>query len=197
MLITKQQLARIIDPVCYDEKRLVSITMALNETFKMFEIDTPLRICHFLAQVLHESSAFRYSAEIWGNTEAQERYDTRGDLGNTPEVDGDGYKYRGRGWIQLAGKSNYRMVSKEFGINFLVNPDLISQKPWDSLAAGLFWSRKGLNGYAEIDDILTITKKINAGFSGLNDRKMWLMKAKAVLVKNGQCQSLGYKMVTV
>jgi len=181
MEISTVQLREILSPVHYEDGKLQSISQALNETFKKYSIDSVLRISHFLAQVLHESSAFHYSVEIWGNTPAQQKYDTRVDLGNTPELDGDGYKYRGRGWIQLTGKSNYSQVSKEFGVNFIDNPDLLSQPPYVSLAAGWFWQKRNLNFYADKDDILTITKKINGGFNGLDDRKMWLVKVKKTL----------------
>jgi putative chitinase len=182
MLITSPQVQNIITPVKYNDVKLQDITNALNETFTRFNIDTPLRASHFLAQVLHESSAFRFSVEIWGNTEAQKRYDTRVDLGNTPALDGDGFKYRGRGWIQMTGKTNYRMAGVAFGQDFLTHPELLGKEPWDSLAAGWFWNRRKLNAFADADDVVTITKKINGGFNGLNDRRMWLQKAKQVLI---------------
>jgi putative chitinase len=187
MPITKQQITNIISPVKYNDAKLQEITDALNQTFQRFNIDTVpetagLRMCHFLAQVLHESSAFRYSVEIWGNTPAQQAYDTRTDLGNTPEHDGDGYKYRGRGWIQLTGKTNYSLAANDLGQDFVNNPDLLAQEPWDSLAAGWFWDKHNLNTFADKDDLMTITKKVNGGFNGLNDRKMWLTKAKSVLI---------------
>jgi putative chitinase len=181
MPITSAQISSIIQPKKYGADKLKAITDALNATFDRYEINTPLRIAHFLAQVLHESSAFYYSVEIWGNTEAQKRYDTRTDLGNTPELDGDGYKYRGRGWIQVTGKTNYGLVSQELGKDFLRNPDLLATAPYDSLSAGWYWNKRKLNAWADADDILTITKKINGGFNGLNDRKMWLVKAKQVI----------------
>jgi putative chitinase len=181
MPITTEQLKSIISPVRYDDAEMQAITDALNDTFGRYSIDSNIRMCHFLAQVLHESSAFRYSVEIWGNTPAQKAYDTRVDLGNTPELDGDGFKYRGRGWIQLTGKTNYRLLGAEFGEDFVSNPGLVAREPYDSLAAGWYWNRRKLNKYADLDDITTITRKINGGYNGLNDRKMWLSKAKADL----------------
>jgi putative chitinase len=181
MSITKEQLASIIVPTHYDDARLQTITDALNQTFIKYNINTILRICHFLAQVLHESGAFRYSTEIWGNTPAQLAYDTRVDLGNTPEHDGDGYLYRGRGWFQLTGKGNYKAASAEFGQDFVTNPDLVAHEPWDGLVAGWFWNRKGLNVFADKDDVVSITKKINGGYNGLNERKMWVVKCKSVI----------------
>jgi putative chitinase len=182
MPITALQLKDILHTSRYDDTKLQSITDALNEAFTKYSIDTPMRMCHFLAQVLHESGAFKYSVEIWGNTPAQQKYDTRTDLGNTPEHDGDGYTYRGRGWIQVTGKTNYRLASAEFGQDFLKNPDLLSKEPWDGLTAGWYWNKRGLNAFADNDDILTITKKINGGYNGLNERKMWLLKAKNILM---------------
>lgn len=181
MPITQQQLIAIIAPKKYDAKSK-SITDALNATFDKYAINTNLRICHFLAQILHESGAFHYAVEIWGNTVAQQAYDTRVDLGNTPEHDGDGYKYRGRGWIQVTGKSNYKFVSKELGQDFVENPDLLGIEPWAGLSAGWYWNKRKLNEWADKDDILTITKKVNGGYNGIDHRKMWLMKAKQILL---------------
>jgi putative chitinase len=181
MSVTIGQLKTIINPVRYDELKIQSIVNALNVTSGRYSIDSNIRMCHFLAQVLHESCIFRYSTEIWGNTAAQRAYDTRTDLGNTPELDGDGYKFRGRGWIQLTGKSNYRFFGDEIGIDLIDNPELVAREPYDSLAAGWYWNRKRLNIYADLDDIITITKKINGGYNGLDSRKMWLIKAKTVL----------------
>ena len=180
-MITQLQLTNIIAPRVYTADRMKSITDALNTTFTKYKIDTSLRMCHFLAQVLHESGTFRYSTEIWGNTPAQQGYDTRVDLGNTPEKDGDGYTYRGRGFIQLTGKANYKAFSKECGIDFVANPDLVAKEPYDCLSAGWFWNRKGLNTYADIDDIRTITKKINGGYNGYDGRVLWLNKCKGIL----------------
>src|SRR6478736_7130296 len=142
----------------------------LDIAFERYQINTPLRKAHFLAQVIHESGGFRYRSEIWGNTAAQQGYDTRADLGNTPEKDGDGYKYRGRGWIQLTGKANYAAASKEFNIDFVKNPDLASDEMWCALIAGWYWEKKNLNIAADKDDIKTITRRINGGLNGLTDR---------------------------
>ena len=139
MQLSKQNVKDIISPSKYDDATLQKITDSLNQTFAYYGIDNELRICHFLAQVLHESSAFYYTAEIWGNTAAQQKYDTRTDLGNTPEADGDGYKYRGRGWIQLTGKANYTEAGKVFNQDFVTNPDLVQQYPWVAMVSGWYW----------------------------------------------------------
>lgn len=165
------------------EKIITPKLEALDITFERYGIDTPLRKAHFLAQVLHESGGFKYMEEIWGNTAAQQRYDTRVDLGNTPDKDGDGYKYRGRGAIQLTGKANYKAASKEFNMDFVANPDLVSKDPWNILIAGWFWNKKNLNVLADKDDITTITRRINGGLNGLTDRVKWFVKTKAYYEK--------------
>ena len=180
MAITQQQLTDIIKPTGFGPDKIEEITDALNQTFNRFEINTPLRMCHFLAQVLHESGKFRYTSEIWGPTRAQTGYEGRTDLGN--DQPGDGFKYRGRGWIQLTGKANYRVASDELGEDFVATPDLIKQYPWVAVISGWYWKKHSLNNYADNDDIKTITKRINGGLNGFDERKQWLEKAKAVLV---------------
>jgi putative chitinase len=181
-LITNDQLRRIISPVKYSVAQLEKITDALNQTLIKYEINTPKRICHFLAQVIHESGTFRYTVELWGPTPAQKRYDTRVDLGNTPALDNDGFKYRGRGWIQVTGKFNYQLASKEFGYDFVKDPDKLSHFPFAALTAGWFWKKKKLNTLADGDQITNITKVINGGFNGLDDRKLWWAKARKVMI---------------
>lgn len=177
--MNKEQLLEIVE---LKEPQLTQVLEALEKTFTDFQINTPLRQSHFLAQVIHESGEFKYMKEIWGNTPAQQAYDTRVDLGNTPEKDGDGFKYRGRGWIQLTGKANYRAFSKDVKLDFLNNPDLVAQYPYVALAAGWFWVKKGLNTLADKDDIAAITKRINGGYNGLDDRKKYLALAKKALL---------------
>ena len=182
MELNKQQVKDIISPSKYDDAKLQKIADSLNQTFAFYHIDSELRICHFLAQVLHESSAFRYTAEIWGNTPEQKRYDTRTDLGNSAEEDGDGYLYRGRGWIQLTGKDNYIQAGKAFNQDFVANPDLVQQYPWAALVSGWYWDSRQLNQYADTDDVMTITRKVNGGYNGIDDRNMWLARAKSFVI---------------
>lgn len=102
-------------------------------------------------------------------------------MGNGSEVSGDGYKYRGRGFIQLTGKDNYKSLSKDTGIDYLNNPDLLLTE-YDALNSALwFWNNKGLNMWADKDDIIAITKKINGGVNGLDHRKQLLSKYKKEL----------------
>jgi putative chitinase len=141
----------------------------------------PHRLAQFLPQLAHESAGFVYDREIWGNTPAQQRYDVRADLGNTPERDGDGKKYMGRTGIQLTGKGNidrfYRWCVRK-GLNppdFVADPDLLNTDPWEGLAPIWYWDEgnptgKSLNVLADANNIEQITKRINGGLNGFQDR---------------------------
>lgn len=150
------------------------ITKAINDTCQRFEINTPQREAHFLAQIFHESGGLRYATEL--ATGAQ--YEGRKDLGNTKA--GFGKLYKGRGYIQITGFYNYSLLSKAFGVDFVSVPELLAQNPYNMLSAGWFWNVKGLNKWADLNDITTITKRINGGLNGFEDRKKWLDKIKAI-----------------
>jgi len=91
--------------------------------------------------------------------------------GNGSISSGDGYKYRGRGFIQITGRSNYAELSKDTGIDFINNPDLLLIEANALISALWFWNKKGLNAYADKNAIVTITKRINGGTNGIDDRK--------------------------
>ena len=155
----------------------------LNDTLVRFNINTPLRIAHFIAQVAHESGAFQYLKEIASGA----AYDTgrlAARLGNTPEADGDGQKYKGRGYIQLTGTNNYRLFDEFTGgkYDLMNHPERLEQPDLAMLAAGWYWSRNDLNRLADRDDLLSITKRINGGTNGLEDRRNYLKNAKKVLI---------------
>lgn len=99
-------------------------------------------------------------------------------MGNGDEASGDGFKFRGRGFIQLTGKNNYKALSTATGIDYVSNPDLLLTETDALIAAIWFWNSKGLTKYALADDILTITKRINGGTNGLEDRKKHLIEMK-------------------
>jgi putative chitinase len=149
-----------------------------DATFKKFEIDTLKRIRHFLAQMAHESVGFRYLYELGGKSYFR-RYEGRKDLGNTQP--GDGYKYRGRGIIQLTGRYNYDLYGKKLGIDLLNNPKLAARPDVALQVACQYWKDKNLNAYADRGDIRTITKRINGGYNGFKDRIRWLNKIKKVI----------------
>ena len=140
----------------------VSAAMAL------YGIDTPARQAAFLAQVGHESAGFIYTREIWGPTPAQQRYEGRADLGNT--IPGDGKLYMGRGLIQITGRTNYEKVSNALGMDFIHSPELLEQPSMVAQSAAWFWNDRGLNQYADSGDFQTLTRRINGGLNGLDDR---------------------------
>lgn len=162
---------------------------AIRVWCKKFKIDTPLRIAHFLAQVSHECGDFRYTHEL-GNSAYFKKYDTgklAATLGNTPEEDGDGEKYKGRGLIQITGKANYTLFSKwYFGAGpdekiFVGRPELVEQPTPCVASAVWYWTARNLNAIADKDDVVTLTKRINGGTNGLEDRKKRLLIIKKAL----------------
>ncbi|MGR2706555.1 MULTISPECIES: glycoside hydrolase family 19 protein [Pseudomonas] len=149
------------------------------------QINTPQRTAAFLAQVGHESGELRYVREL-GSDQYLSKYDTGAlaeRLGNTPEADGDGAKYRGRGLIQITGRRNYLACSQAlFGDDRLLRqPELLEQPQWACESAAWFWQSNGLNELADQDEFTTITRRINGGLNGLEDRLQLCARVKAVL----------------
>jgi len=141
------------------------------------DIVTPLRLSHFFAQIAHESGGFKYLTEL-GNRSYFDKYEGRKDLGNIQK--GDGYKFRGRGYIQVTGRANYTELSKDTKIDFISNPDILSQEVNAMVSALWYWNKRKLNQFADLDDIKTITKKINGGYNGLKDRQKYLTQYKKI-----------------
>ena len=153
----------------------------LNAALAEFEISTLARRAAFLAQIGHESGDLRYWREMWGPTPAQKRYEGRADLGNTEP--GDGFKFRGRGPLQVTGRANYQRVGEELGIDLLNHPDLLELPEEGFRSAGLFWKEHRLNEIADSDNepaFRVITKVINGGFNGWDDRLARWRRAREV-----------------
>lgn len=160
------------------------LVAAMNEFFPVFAITTEKRIEHCLAQLAHESDGFKTLQEYASG----DAYDTRTDLGNTPERDGDGRKYKGRGPIQTTGKANYARAQKrmrDFGIevDLLSQPELLATPRYGILAACIYWQDKKLNALADKDDLRAITKKVNGGYNGLEDRRRYLDRARRLITQ--------------
>lgn len=166
---------------------------AINTTFETFGIDTPEQQASFLGQCGHESAGFtalvenlNYKAEslckVWPkrfpslemaqpyhrNPEAIANHVYANRMGNGDEDSGDGWNFRGRGLIQLTGRDNYRACGEALGADLESDPDLVSQPMYAALSAGWFWHKNHLNNIAQ--DITAVTKKINGGTHGLEDR---------------------------
>lgn len=144
------------------------VTDAMNE----FGIDTPQRQAAFLAQVGHESGGLRFLTELWGPTKSQQGYEGRVDLGNT--MPGDGFRYRGRGLLQVTGRANYKRMGLALGIDLETTPDLLSTPKLAARSAGCFWKSHGLNTYADLGEFEKLTRRINGGLNGIDDRRrLW------------------------
>lgn len=139
-------------------------------------MDSGLRLAHFMAQLTHESGAFKYMEEIWGPTPAQQRYEGRADLGNT--VAGDGFRYKGRGPIQLTGRTNYRAYGRALGMDFERHPEIVALPSIGLRAALEYWKKRNINADADRDDVAAVTKEVNGGDNGLADRKARLTALK-------------------
>lgn len=169
-------------------------------TCEKYAINTPIRFAAFIAQLAHESGSFFYTEELASGS----AYEGRKDLGNTQA--GDGVKFKGRGFIQITGRANYTALSKEFGIDFIVTPTLLGgkninlctadQMKWAAMSAGWFWNRANLNTLADkmvltvgvntepnLSNFKAITKKINGGYNGLDDRQTRFEKIRMYLNK--------------
>ena len=176
----------------------------LEEAFEKYDISTPQRQACFIGQCAHESGNFKtmqenlnYSAEglmkTWPSRfptkEMADQYARQpakiagkvynGRLGNTSEE--EAAKYLGRGLIQLTGKENYANCGSGLGVDLVGNPDWLLDPKYAALSAGWFWNKKGLNSLADSGDVDTMTKRINGGLIGLDDRKAKIAKALSVL----------------
>lgn len=158
--------------------RVVEFAPAITSVMEEREIDTPLRQAHFLAQIGHESGELRWLEEIANGS----AYEGRKDLGNTQR--GDGRRFKGRGLIQLTGRANYTQYARNVGreAEILSNPALVSEDQNLCVdVAGWYWTTRNLNKWADRDDLRAVTKRVNGGYRGYNDRQRLLRIAKAEL----------------
>ncbi|WP_397452543.1 glycoside hydrolase family 19 protein [Pseudomonas sp. NA-150] len=175
MSVTEKQLQSIMPNARHQAGVFVS---ALNAAMIHRQINTPARQAAFLAQVGHESGHLHYVREL-GSDHYLSKYDTgalAAKLGNTPEADGDGQRYCGRGLIQVTGRNNYLRCSLAlFGDErLLLTPELLEQPQWAAESAAWFWWINELNALADRGDFESITRKINGGLNGQDDRlRLW------------------------
>ena len=189
-----------IAPKC---KIVEELSKCLNMYLDKYNIDTELRVAHFLAQTAHESAEFTRFIEnlnygTKGLLETFDKYFNKSNvinynrnpekiankvyanrMGNGNPESGDGWKFRGRGLIQLTGQENYfkffKSINKPINIDYLTTPEgAVESSCW-------YWDDKDTNHYADIDDIVSVTKKINGGTLGLDSRKLYLARAKKVI----------------
>ena len=143
-------------------------------------INTPLRLCHFMAQLALESAHFGVTREFASG----DAYEGRLDLGNTQP--GDGRRYRGRGLIQTTGRANYEEATNDIrkidraAPDFEANPAELEEFPWALLAGITYWQRRNINRHADRDDVRAVTRAVNGGLNGLHGRMEYLAKAKSI-----------------
>lgn len=186
-MITAEQLKRLkVNP---------ELAPIFNETFDRWGIKTMRQQAAFIGQCGHECGNFTkleeglsYAADrlmkIWPkrfptmeiankyarNPKALANYVYANRMGNRDEASGDGFRFRGSGWLQLTGHDNFYHAGKACGVDFVMNPDLVRTPKYAALTAGWFWATHNCNDLAERGDNLALTKKINGGTIGLDDR---------------------------
>lgn len=202
MQFKQGQIAKILSVSAATEAKWMD---AINATCAQYEINTKLRLAAFIAQVGHESGRLSAVSENLNYSAAglQSTWPSRFDaakaqacarqpekianvvyanrMGNGAETSGDGWKYRGRGLIQCTGKTNYNAFSQSAGVDCVGNPDQLTTPQYAAMSAGWFWNSKGLNSYADRSDMVTITKRINGGLNGQDDRMKLYQIALVVL----------------
>lgn len=179
MKVTREQILAIM-PNAKD--KVGAFLPYINGYAEVFHIDTPKRMAHFLAQIAHESGELRYTKEL-GNRNYFRKYDVgklKNILGNLK--DGDGYKYRGRGLIQITGRANYQAYqnTKYCTGDIMENPQLLELPLGATKSAMWWWWKHDLNKLADSDSFVAITKIINGGTNGLESRRKFLTRAKKV-----------------
>lgn len=178
MIVTLDQLKRIYKEAPVE--RLELFLEPLNTTMGHFSIDRPQRIRMFLAQVGHESAQLRYTKEIASGA----AYDTGRKaerLGNTPEEDGDGQLYKGRGLIQITGRRNYVMCGIYLDLPLLEHPELLETPMNACMSAGWYWHNENLNALADAGFFKELTRRINGGYNGYADRYKLYQRAFDVI----------------
>ncbi len=175
-LLTYAQLRRLSPRGKRDILEGIAAHSSILETYDLTV--NKLRLCHFLAQAAHETAGFRTLVEYGSTRYFRRRYGHRRDLGNVRISDGS--RFRGRGIFQLTGRANYRRFGRLLDIDLEAFP-LLAKKPELSLRIACeYWQRHDLNRFADANDIRAITKRINGGFNGLQDRRRYLQRAMSI-----------------
>ncbi|WP_198244704.1 peptidoglycan-binding protein [methane-oxidizing endosymbiont of Gigantopelta aegis] len=154
---------------------VAEISGVFSSTLSSYEINTRLRIAHFMAQITHESAGFCTTEEFATGA----AYEGREDLGNIHP--GDGRRYKGRGLIQLTGRSNYRKIGQMLNLPLEDKPQLAGQPVISLKIACEYWKSRNINDAADRDNLIKVTKLVNGGLNGLDDRRQYLQKAKRAL----------------
>lgn len=202
-MLTKAQLVECVPNI--RAENLNKFYNPLNKAMKKYNINTKLRIAAFVSQLAHESGSFNRVEENLNYSEQGLRrvfgkyFRTRNPsiyarqpekianvvyanrIGNSNVSSGDGWRYRGRGLIQLTGKANYIQAGKALGVDLIKNPDWLTTAEGATMSAAWFWDMRSLNELADKQHFRTITRRINGGLNGLDDRLRYYNTALKVL----------------
>lgn len=144
----------------------------LSEAAAEFGINTPKRIAAWIAQIAHESGELRYVREIASG----DAYEGRKDLGNTQS--GDGVRFKGRGLLQVTGRANYSACGAALGIDLIADPEFLERPIPACRSAAWFWKSRSLNRFADSNEFGTLSRAINGGYNGLDDRIAYWLRAR-------------------
>lgn len=179
MNLTLIQLQGIMPRMGRNPKTAATLLPHLNAAMAGAQINTVGRVAAFLAQVAHESCEFRYMEEIASGA----AYEGRADLGNTEP--GDGVRYKGRGFLQLTGRDNYRACGAALGVDLEGDPGLAATPEYAFKTSCWFWTKHNLNELADKGEFELITRRINGGLNGYEQRLGYLHAALTVLQQAG------------
>lgn len=157
---------------------IAAVGPVLAATLTSYAMHTPLRAAHFLAQCCHELDNFCTTVEYGDAARFARLYDNRTDLGNGPN---DGALFCGRGLIQLTGRRNYTQMGATLGLPLVESPAMAAEPAVSLRLACEFWKSRSLNEFADQDDVVAITWRVNGGFNGLPERQTALLRAKTLL----------------
>jgi predicted chitinase len=166
---------------------ILPLIAAMPMVLPAYDLTTAIRFCHFIAQAAHETGGFTLLNEAGSSVYFERHYgaDTAVGrrLGNTQP--GDGARYHGRGIFQLTGRANYTVFGKKLGLDLAGKPELAAIPATSLAIACLYWASRGLNRFADADDVVEITRRINGGQNGLAERKRYLALAKTIWPASG------------
>lgn len=166
--------AQIIAVMPYAGARAMAFAQPLTDAMTEHGITTPRRMAAFIAQVAHESEEMRFTRELASGTE----YEGRADLGNTQQ--GDGPYFKGRGLLQVTGRANYAACGLALKLPLMSTPTLLEAPAGACRSAAWFWASHGLNELADGDKFGALTKRINGGYTGLDSRIQYWLRARPV-----------------
>jgi putative chitinase len=189
MKLTLAMLTKMVgSPTAAQQANMKSVLLGLDQMGDALGVNTAQRLAQYLAQLMHESGGFVFDREAWGPTPAQKGYEGRKDLGNVEA--GDGSKFRGHGPIQITGRANtedFRDWCRAQGLpapDFEERPELINTDPWEGIGPLWYWSTRNLNRYADEGNIEMLTKRINGGLNGYDDRIGRYVRVSLIMLGN-------------